>query len=362
MADTDIKPGFRKPDGLKIVTRAGIGRRSLWFQAHQVRLDRNVALKFLRPQLAERPEFLEAFLEAGRQAAVMVHPAVLPIINVHPGHHCIVMQWCQGTPVARMAGSVDAFRTAFAGEVVMDCLSTLHATDRCHGNLTPGNIFIGDSGKVWINDFFQPPFLRGEGMEFKCDQRYIAPEVRLSGPDWRADVFSLGCVLDTALAGEERPRELAALIGAMRSPEPMSRGESPQAVHAAFRRIRLAEAARLGMTRDTIRRRRMYRRVPTEFAVELRRRSATPVETASILMKVRDIGESGVFVETDDELIGIGSILELDFTLKGARGNVHAFGVVRWKSEPPMPRGVGVQFVEVDREGLDSLRKFLGNK
>lgn len=77
---------------------------------------------------------------------------------------------------------------------------------------------------------------------------------------------------------------------------------------------------------------------------------------------MRDIGESGVFVETDDELIVIGSILELDFTLKGVEGNVHAFGIVRWKSSPPMPRGVGVQFMEVDQAGLARLRKFLESK
>ena len=110
------------------------------------------------------------------------------------------------------------------------------------------------------------------------------------------------------------------------------------------------------------RRRRMYRRVPGEFDVSLRRRTATPEETAVILNRIRDIGESGVFVETDDEFIGVGSIIELDFTLKGVEGNVHAFGVVRWKSSPPLPRGVGVQFLEVDQEGLARLRRFLDSK
>jgi hypothetical protein len=116
---------------------------------------------------------------------------------------------------------------------------------------------------------------------------------------------------------------------------------------------------------DSARKRRQgrkYSRVPAEFDVSLRRRSATPGETAVILNKIRDIGENGVFVETDDELLTIGSILELNFALKGAEGNVHAFGIVRWRSEPPMPRGVGVQFLEVDQEGLQKLRQFLDGK
>ncbi|MCD8140266.1 MAG: hypothetical protein LUE17_10910 [Planctomycetaceae bacterium] len=80
------------PPGYAIVSRAGLGRRSQWYHAHQVRLGRSVAIKFLRPFLAESPAFRESFLAAGRQAAAIIHPAALPIFNVFPKQPCIVMQ------------------------------------------------------------------------------------------------------------------------------------------------------------------------------------------------------------------------------------------------------------------------------
>lgn len=353
---------FATPDGIRVVSAAGEGERSQWFRAEQVRLERFIALKRLRRPLAENPRFLEAFLEAGRQAATMVHPSALPIINVFPRHQCIAVQWCRGTPLKNLTGKLEPLRAALVGEAVLDCLSSLHATGRCHGNIIPGNVFLGDAGGVWLDDFFQPPVMTAAGETFVGERRFLAPEcLSASVMDWRTDIFSLGCVLDEVMAGE-RPRELAGVVEAMRALDPNRRGESPQAVLTALRRFRQQEEARKGLEQASGRRKRMYRRVPAEFDVSLRRRSATPGETAVILMKIRDIGESGVFVETNDDLIGVGSILELDFTLKGAGGQVHAFGVVRWKSAPPMPKGVGVQFMEVDQAGLARLRKFLENR
>ena len=358
-----LKTEFSEPDGHEFVARAGVGRRSQWFQARQVRLDRMVALKYLRPFLAESPLFQQMFLDAGRQAAVIVHPSALPIINVYPAHHCLAVQWCPGRPLRELAGALDPVATARVGEVVMDCLASLHATDRCHGNLTPGNIFLDDDGGVWLDDFFQPPIMNDGLREFRAEQAYVAPEFIQSGRlDWRTDVYSLGGVLDSLIDRKERPRELAGIIEAMRALDPARRGETHGTVRSVLGRVRRLEESRLGVEPGGRRQKRRYRRVPGEFAVSMRRRSATPDETAVILNRIRDIGESGVFVETDDALIVVGSILELDFALKGVEGNVHAFGIVRWVSLPPMPRGVGVQFVEVDQSGLRRLRQFLEEK
>lgn len=366
----DEKPetGFtgKPPDGLEILDCVGVGRRSAWYRARQTRLDRDVAVKRLRPALAESEEFSRRFLDAGRQAASIVHPAALHIINLYPLHHCIAVQWCPGRALADCKGHVDAVQAARIGVMAMDCLASLHATNRCHGNLSPGNILMDDQNGIWVTDFFQPPIMKDGERTFRSSQRYIAPE-DISGAamsDWRSDVFGLGCVLNDLVSTtpDGCSRDFLALLEYMRALDPVRRGESPQTILEALKKVAKTEEARVGITGETIRRRRMYRRVPIEFAVSMRKRSATPGETATILNKIRDIGESGVFVETSDELISIGSIIELDFTLKGVEGNVHAFGVVRWQSKPPMPKGVGVQFMEVDQEGLSRLRSFLEQK
>ncbi|MCC8190101.1 MAG: PilZ domain-containing protein [Planctomycetes bacterium] len=355
--------GEPEPEGLKILSRAGTGRRSHWYAAQQVRLERIVALKQLRPVHGESRSFREAFLQAGRQAAAIVHPAAIPVFNVYPNQCCIAMQWCRGAALREMSDSLSPLRVAVIGEVVMDCLSSLHATGRCHGNITPGNIFLGNDGGVWLEDFFHHPVMRDGERTFTGEYAFIAPETLTAGEvNWRTDVYGLGRVLGEVLDREAPAEELGMLLDTLQSRDPQQRGGSPGAVLDAFRRLRRLEEARVGSRPEVVRRKRMYRRVPAEFDVSLRPRSATPGETATILMKTRDIGESGVFVETDDLSIRVGSILELDFTLKGGEGRVHAFGIVRWRSEPPMVRGVGVQFVEVDQVGLANLRRYLENR
>ncbi len=354
--------GVEAPEGLRLLAKAGTGRRSQWFRAEQVRLNRNVALKVLRPFLAESARFREIFLEAGRQAAAMVHPSALPIINIYPKQNAVAVSWCLGAPMKERIGALDGIHVARVGEVAMDCLASLHATGRCHGNLSSGNIFHDDVEGVWLDDFFQPPVMSDGERMFRGDYRFIAPEFFARGVlDWRSDVFSLGAVLAEVLAGSEAYPELRDCLERMQSLRPDDRGASPQEILAIFKGVRRREEDKTGKG-ATVRRRRMYRRVPGEFEVNLRRRSATPEETATILMRIKNIGESGVFVETEDDLLVIGSIIELDFGLKGVEGNVHAFGVVRWRSSPPMPRGVGVQFLEVDQAGLARLRKFLEGK
>ncbi len=357
--------GVQEPDGVRIRSRVGIGRRSQWFEAEQTRLTRIVAVKYLNPFLATSDNFRQTFLDAGRGAASIVHPCAIPIINVFSKENCIATQWCAETPLSKMEKKLDPVQTLRLGDSVLDCLALLHATGRCHGNLSPGNIFINENGRIWIGDFFQPPVMSDGGHIFMGDQRFIAPEL-LDGnaaANWLCDIFSLGRLLEYVEDEVSRADELNGLIRSMLAIEPAERGGSSMEVHQALKEVRRMEEVRRGLETMTNRRgKRMYRRIPAEFEVSLRKRSASPLETQTILMKTRDIGESGVFVETDDPLIVVGSIVELDFTLKGIEGNVHAFGIVRWMSSSPLPCGVGVQFVEVDQAGLARLRQFLVEK
>lgn len=344
--ESDILDGLAEPSGLRLLSCIHIGRRSCWVRAEQTRLNRIVALKYLRPEFVGETAAREAFLEAGRSASTIVHPAAVPIINVFLRESCIAMHYCPGRSLRELAGGLEPALAARIGATVMDCLAPLHATGRCHGNLGPGNLFVDVDEAIWVNDFYQPP-LTGAAQ---------------AGDGWRSDVFQLGEALAAALTPDMPADELRMLVDALRSETPDHRGGSPQAVHDAFIRIRRLEELRIGRRATEQRAKRMYRRIPAAFEVTLQRRSASPGETASILMKTRDIGESGVFVETNDELLGVGSILELDFTLRGVDGNVHALGIVRWRSQPPMVRGVGVQFVEVDQAGLARLREYLGRR
>ncbi|MDR1612070.1 MAG: PilZ domain-containing protein [Planctomycetota bacterium] len=341
--------------GIDIIRMRHRGRRSDWFEGVQTMLARTVAVKRLRVDLAAAG-FADSFIEAGRRAAEIVHPSSLPVYNVFPEQNCIVMEWCPDQSLggkSRVLSTLDALRV---GAGVFDCLAGLHATGRCHGNLFPGNVFLLPSGWIRVDDFFQPASGAGRPL-FADDSRYVAPELLAGGcGDWRSDLFSLGAILREALAPEAAGDRLSAAIGAFLSAAPERRGASPAAALQFFKASLRREENRLGGS--TPRPQRQYRRIPAEMSVQVKRRSATPVETAAILSKIRDIGENGVFVGVPDPL-AVGSIVELDFELRGDYGNIHAFGVVRWRSEAQAASGMGVQFVEVDDDGVEKLRNYM---
>ncbi|MDR0363120.1 MAG: protein kinase [Planctomycetota bacterium] len=348
-------PALRNIDIAAIRAR---GRRSYWYEARQTMLDRTVAVKRLRPELASW--LRDSFIESGRRAADIVHPSALAVYNVFPEQSCIVMEWCPEPCLRSILGKLSPLAATRVGAGILDGLAALHATGRSHGDLCPGNVFLPAGGGVRFNDFFQAAVGTDGSPIFPEETRYIAPELLAGRPgDWRSDLYSLGVLLDEALSSRAESSAVSTAIRAFRDPDPDRRGTSPGAVLAYFRSAILQEEGQ-GGSGDS-RPKRQYRRIPTELSVHVRPRSATPVETAAILSKIRDIGENGVFVAESDPL-AVGSIVELDFELQGDLGNIHAFGVVRWRSEPPLAPGMGVQFVEVDEDGVEKLRNYLRHR
>lgn len=355
--------GYPAIRGIKITGLHCEGARSEWFVGQQTALGRPVAVKRLKAGLAGSFDMRQAFINAGRQAAGIVHPSALAIINLFPDQDAIVMEWCEMLPLRDLEGKLSALDAAKVGIAVMDGLAGLHATDRAHGNLGPGNVFMNLDGQIRINDFFQPPIIDDSDPAFASGKAFAAPEI-LSGrkPDWRSDVYSLGKLLARVIDPSEQQEDTAKVIEEMCSPRPDLRAEAPWSAHQRLLKAKRLEERRRGIASPTLaRRQRRYRRIPAELSVSVRKRSATPVETAAILSKIRDIGENGVFVSTDDPM-GIGSIVELNFALQGDAGMIHAFGLVRWVAEPPLTPGMGVQFVEVDGIGVESLREYLRNR
>lgn len=347
--------------GIEAVSLHTLGRRSEWLLGRQTTLARNVAIKRLRAELAGSFDMRDAFIRAGRQAAAIVHPSALSIINIYPDHDAIVTEWCSAAPVRELSGQLAGLPVAAMGVMVLDGLAALHATGRCHGNLTPGNVFRDADGTVRVNDYFQPPVMPGE-RPTKVEEWFIPPEVMDGAePDWRSDLFSLGRILEFACGSRGAQGEAADVIADFVRLDPASRSATPADAHQRLLRAKNIEERRDGFVSTELRRkRRQYRRVPAELSVSVKKRSATPVETGSILSKVKDIGENGVFVAAEKPM-PIGSIVELHLTIPDNGGKVHAFGLVRWISQPPMA-GMGVQFVEIDAEGIAALRHYLSDR
>jgi serine/threonine protein kinase len=90
--------------GYRIEALLGRGGMGVVNRAHDLALDRNVALKLLAPELAEDVRFRERFLRESRLAASLDHPAIIPIYDAGEvaGRLYIAMRLVEGTDLKRL--------------------------------------------------------------------------------------------------------------------------------------------------------------------------------------------------------------------------------------------------------------------
>ena len=256
----------------------GRGGMAVVYAAEDVRLQRQVALKVLPPDLAFRSDVRERFVREAQTAARLNHPNIVPIYAVHEqaGMVCFAMSLVTGESLAALIGR-DTHpapeRIASVLEQVADALAYAHASGVVHRDIKPDNILLDrDSGRALVTDF---GIARAAESGSRLTQTGIAvgtpafmsPEQATGEKDvdGRSDVYSLGVVGYLLLAGRlpfqaastpamllahvsETPPPIAALRpGAPRAlvdileralaKRPADRWESAMAMRDALRRV-----------------------------------------------------------------------------------------------------------------------------
>jgi serine/threonine-protein kinase len=210
--DTEIGP-YRVGS---IVDRGGM---AVVYEATDVRLDRQVALKVMAPDLNTVPEFRERFLREARFAAALDHPNIVPIYDAGEaaGLLYIAMRYVRGSNLGvllRQQGPLDPGHTVALLTPVADALDAAHAVDLIHRDVKPGNILLASPGGwggaheyVYLADFgltlrtTAGMRITGTG-QFLGTLAYIAPEqIRGEPLDARSDLYALGCVAYECLTG-----------------------------------------------------------------------------------------------------------------------------------------------------------------
>jgi len=285
-------------DRYEIVAKIGEGGTAEVFRARDLRLERVVAVKLLRPQFSHDPQMRERFAVEARSAAGLAAAHVVPVYDfgtTDDGSLFIVMQLIEGRSLRellRERGTVSEPEVVWIGGHVAAALEAAHARDLVHRDVKPGNVLIDQDGRAHLTDFGIVKALGGRseitqtGLAFGT-AAYLSPEQATGGPvEPRSDLYALGTVLYEMLAGRppfsgddpasvgyrqawERPAALGDLVPGvdpeleslvMRSLEkdPRFRPHSAQEVREALERIgeRLgAHQARNGATgwvgRDT---------------------------------------------------------------------------------------------------------------
>jgi TolB-like protein/Tfp pilus assembly protein PilF/predicted Ser/Thr protein kinase len=204
----------------------GEGGMGVVYRAEDLRLGRDVALKFLREQVSHRPLAVERFRREARAASGLNHPHICTIYDVDEdeGRHFIAMELLQGFPLQqRIAGGpLDPALVLELATQIVDGLEAAHSKGIVHRDLKPSNLFVTERDRVKILDFGLVKLLEAHAAAVSPDATtatsrdletaaglvmgtppYMSPEqVRGEDVDARTDVFSFGAVLYEMATGQ----------------------------------------------------------------------------------------------------------------------------------------------------------------
>ena len=174
------------------------------------RLGREVAVKFLRSDLAADPQVRARFEHEARAAARLSHPAIVLVFDSgeHDGVPYLVMERLPGNTLADelATGAITPARVSAIARRVAGALAVAHAAGVVHRDVKPGNLLLTEGGDIKLGDFGiatsgDTVDRTAAGMVVGTPE-YLAPE-RLAGRPATAstDIYSLGVVLYEALTG-----------------------------------------------------------------------------------------------------------------------------------------------------------------
>ncbi|MFF9089484.1 protein kinase [Streptomyces sp. NPDC014991] len=200
----------------------GMGR--VW-RAHDEVLHRQVAVKELTAALyvsdSDRAVLLARTRAEARAAARINHSAVVTVHDVleHDGRPWIVMELVEGNSLAEAVkerGRIEPAETARIGLWVLRALGAAHSAGVLHRDVKPGNVLLGEDGRVLLTDFGIAQ-IEGDSTITRTGEvvgsvDYLAPErVRGHDPGPSSDLWALGATLYTAVEGRSPFRRTSPL-------------------------------------------------------------------------------------------------------------------------------------------------------
>lgn len=199
--------------GYKILDVLGEGSMGIMYQAHQISMDRTVALKVLPEDKTRDQSFVEDFLAEARNAGRLNHPNLIRVHEVARSGdvYYYSMEYIEGQRLDEWmdeceGGRLEPKRAVVIFAQVAQALDYGFRAGVIHREIRPNSIMVNVDGQSKLADL---GLTKGEEQRFLDGENayYVAPEqVKGSPVDTRADIYSLGCCLFHCLTGE-RPFE-----------------------------------------------------------------------------------------------------------------------------------------------------------
>ena len=195
----------------EILELLGEGGMGAVYKAADREVDRIVALKVIRPEMASNPEILARFKQELLLSSQVTHRNVIRIYDLGEaqGVKFITMEFLEGENLHQILKTRDKLEVAEAVDIMeqVACgLAAAHAVGIIHRDLKPGNIMRDKSGRVVVMDFGLARTFSGDGMTQTGAMlgtiEYMSPE-QAQGMDVKAssDIFTVGLILYELLAG-----------------------------------------------------------------------------------------------------------------------------------------------------------------
>jgi len=243
----------------RLIELLGQGGMATIYRARDSQLERDVAVKLLRPEYGRDPDFLSRFRQEAQSAASLNHPNIVSVFDYgqDPAGPFIVMELIDGEDLAaliRRTGALSPRQAAGLTAEVARALEIAHRRGIVHRDVKPHNVMLAADGRIKVADFGIARAVAEAQMTLPGTTmgsvHYFSPEqARGENTTPASDVYSLGIVLYELLTGR-RPWEgdsaaaiaMARLTGAPPAPS-AARAGVPPALDAIARRAMALEPA-----------------------------------------------------------------------------------------------------------------------
>jgi serine/threonine-protein kinase len=195
----------------RLERKLGKGGMGTVYLAHDLELDRQVAIKMLAPQYCDDPGLVQRFEREARMMAKLDHPNLVPVYSVGrtPKGPYIVMKLLAGMTLGealKARGRMSVEEALLVTRQVAAGLQFIHDRDVVHRDIKPANIFVGPDGHATLLDL---GVARDSSSELTRagvllgTPRYMSPE-QISGEpaDHRSDLYALATVVFEMMTGQ----------------------------------------------------------------------------------------------------------------------------------------------------------------
>lgn len=328
---------------LVLARKLGTGALGTVYLAEHPSNGARFAVKVLHSHLAAHEAVLQRFYAEGRSLQHLIHPSVVRVLDVRQapsGHHCMLMEYAEGTPLSQLPLPLPPAEAVFLLSQVLEGLEAAHAGGAVHRDLKPENLILTTTRegerRVRILDFGMSATLSAALSEEELSAgmvvgspAYLAPELWVRAePDGRADLYALAVLGYRLLTGrlpfggggrmgemllvhkptkplpphviEDRvPQALSAVLMQAMSLRPDDRFVSARSFRAALH--------------EAMRRPAFGCMAPPAFRVRLE----DPEGLGLRPVFVNDVSEEGLRIACDGKLPRLGARLQAELSLNG---------------------------------------------